>query len=158
MAIRNIRKMGEPVLRKKCKEVTEMTPKLQELIDDMFDTMYEAYGVGLAAPQVGVLRKIVVIDISEETDPLVFINPEILEMSGEQTGEEGCLSLPGKSGTVTRPDYVKVRAYDRNMQVFEMEGTGMLARAICHEFDHLQGVLYVDKVSGELQDTTYEEE
>lgn len=158
MAIRNIRKMGEPVLRKKCKEVTEMTPKLQELIDDMFDTMYEAYGVGLAAPQVGVLRKIVVIDVSEESNPLVFINPEILEMSGEQTGEEGCLSLPGKSGTVTRPDYVRVRAYDRNMQPFEMEGTGMLARAMCHEFDHLEGVLYVDKVLGELQDTHYDEE
>lgn len=159
MAIRNIRKVGEQVLRKKSKEVIEMTDKLQELIDDMFDTMYEAYGVGLAAPQVGVLRRIVVIDVGlEEPEPLVFINPEIIEVSGEQVGEEGCLSLPGKAGTVTRPDYVKVRALDRNMHPFEIEGTEMFARAVCHEFDHLDGILYVDKVEGEIHNTSENED
>lgn len=159
MAIRNIRKIGEEVLRKKSKEVTTMTDKLQELIDDMFDTMYEAYGVGLAAPQVGVLRRIVVIDVGvDEPEPLVFINPEIIEMSGEQVGEEGCLSLPGKAGTVKRPDYVKVRALDRNMKPFEIEGTEMFARAICHEFDHLDGILYVDKVEGEIHNTNENEQ
>lgn len=146
MAIRNIRVEGEDVLRKKSREVTEMTPKIQELIDDMLDTMYEADGVGLAAPQVGVLKRIVVIDVGEGY--MVFINPEILETSGEQTGDEGCLSLPGKSGEVTRPNYVKVRALDENMEPFELEGEELLARAICHECDHLEGILYVDHVAG----------
>lgn len=156
MAIRNIRTEGDAVLRKTCREVTEMTPKLAELIEDMIDTMYEANGVGLAAPQVGVLRNIVVIDVSEdEPDPIILINPEILETSGEQTGDEGCLSVPGKSGVVTRPDYVKVRAFDEHMNEFELEGTQLLARAICHECDHLKGILYVDKVQGPLKDATF---
>ncbi len=157
MAIRNIRVMGDPILEKTCKEVKEMTPRLKELIDDMFDTMYEANGVGLAAPQVGVLKRIVVVDVTGE-DPIVLINPRILESSGEQTGGEGCLSVPGKSGTVTRPNYVKVLAYDRDMKPVELEGTELLARAFCHEIDHLDGHLYVEKVEGELVDVESEEE
>lgn len=157
MAIRNIREIGEDVLIKKCKEVKEMTPRTQELIDDMIDTMYEANGVGLAAPQVGVLKRIVVIDVTGE-DLYVMINPRIVESSGEQTGQEGCLSVPGKSGVVTRPNYVKAVALDRNMKAFELEGTELLARAICHELDHLDGNLYVDKVEGALLDTTTEDE
>lgn len=151
MAIRNIRIMGDPILEKVCKEVKELTPRTQELIDDMLETMYDANGVGLAAPQVGVLKRIVVIDVTGE-NPIVLINPRILETSGEQTGGEGCLSLPGKSGTVTRPNYVKVRAYDRQMQPFEIEGTQLLARAFCHELDHLDGHMYVEKVEGDLVD------
>ena len=123
----------------------------------MLETMYDANGVGLAAPQVGILKRIVVIDVTGE-DPIVLINPRILETSGEQTGGEGCLSLPGKSGTVTRPNYVKVRAYDRNMKPFEMEGTELLARAFCHEIDHLDGHMYVEKVEGELTDVEEVEE
>ena len=157
MAIRNIRVMGDPILEKTCKEVKEMTPRLKELIDDMFDTMYEANGVGLAAPQVGVLKRIVVVDVAGE-DPIVLISPRILESSGEQTGGEGCLSVPGKSGTVTRPNYVKVLAYDRDMKPVELEGTELLARAFCHEIDHLDGHLYVEKVEGELVDVESEEE
>ena len=157
MAIRNIRIMGDPILEKGCKEVKEVTPRTQELIDDMLETMYDANGVGLAAPQVGILKRIVVIDVTGE-DPIVLINPRILETSGEQTGGEGCLSLPGKSGTVTRPNYVKVRAYDRNMKPFEMEGTELLARAFCHEIDHLDGHMYVEKVEGELTDVEEVEE
>ena len=157
MAIRNIRIMGAPILEKVCKEVKEVTPRTQELIDDMLETMYAANGVGLAAPQVGILKRIVVIDVTGE-DPIVLINPRILETSGEQTGGEGCLSLPGKSGTVTRPNYVKVRAYDRNMKPFEMEGTELLARAFCHEIDHLDGHMYVEKVEGELTDVEEVEE
>ena len=155
MAIRKIREIGDEVLTKVCKEVTKMTPRTTELIDDMLETMYEAMGVGLAAPQVGILKRIVVIDIGE--GPVVMINPEILETSGEQTGQEGCLSLPGKSGTVTRPNYVKVRALDRDMQPFELEGTELLARCICHECDHLDGHMYTEKVEGELWDNTYDE-
>ena len=157
MAIRNIRIMGDPILEKVCKEVKEVTPRTQELIDDMLETMYDANGVGLAAPQVGILKRVVVIDVTGE-DPIVLINPRILETSGEQTGGEGCLSLPGKSGTVTRPNYVKVRAYDRNMKPFEMEGTELLARAFCHEIDHLDGHMYVEKVEGELTDVEEVEE
>ena len=157
MAIRNIRIMGDPILEKVCKEVKEVTPRTQELIDDLLETMYDANGVGLAAPQVGILKRIVVIDVTGE-DPIVLINPRILETSGEQTGGEGCLSLPGKSGTVTRPNYVKVRAYDRNMKPFEMEGTELLARAFCHEIDHLDGHMYVEKVEGELTDVEEVEE
>ncbi|WP_099468558.1 peptide deformylase [Konateibacter massiliensis] len=156
MALRTIRFMGEDCLRKSCREVTEMTPRIQELIDDMFDTMYEAYGVGLAAPQVGILKRIVVIDTDD--NPVVLINPVILETSGEQTGDEGCLSVPGKAGIVTRPNYVKVRALDREMKEFELEGTGLLARAICHECDHLDGVMYVDKVEGELHDVSADDD
>lgn len=150
MAIRNIREIGDTVLNKPCKEVTEVTPRIKELIQDMIDTMYDACGVGLAAPQVGVLKRIVVIDCTGE-DLIVMINPKIIEMSGEQTGGEGCLSVPGKSGIVTRPNYVKAVAYDENMELFEIEGTELLARAICHELDHLDGHLYVEKVEGELK-------
>ncbi len=150
MAIRNIREIGDEVLNKTCKEVKEMTPRIRELIEDMLETMYEANGVGLAAPQVGVLRRIVVVDVTGE-DPYILINPRIVESSGEQTGPEGCLSVPGKTGTVTRPDYVKAVALDVNMRPFELEGTELLARAICHELDHLDGHLYVEKVEGELQ-------
>ena len=155
MAIRNIRVMGDPILEKVCKEVKEMTPRTQELIDDMFETMYEANGVGLAAPQVGVLKRIVVIDVTGE-DPIILINPRIMETSGEQTGGEGCLSVPGKSGIVTRPNYVKVKAYDRDMNPIELEGMELLARAFCHEIDHLDGHLYVEKVEGELSDVEEE--
>lgn len=157
MAIRNIREIGDEVLTKKCREVTEMTPRIRELIEDMLETMYEANGVGLAAPQVGVLKRIVVIDTTGE-DPHILINPRIVEASGEQTGQEGCLSVPGKSGQVTRPNYVKAVAMDVNMKAFELEGTELLARAICHELDHLDGHLYVEKVEGELQDVKKEEE
>lgn len=153
MAIRNIREIGDEVLLKKCKDVKEMTPRIKELIDDMFDTMYEAYGVGLAAPQVGILKRIVVIDVTGE-DPYVLINPRIVEASGEQTGHEACLSVPGKTGTVTRPNYVKAVALDENMEPYELEGTELLARAICHELDHLDGNLYVDKVEGELMNVS----
>lgn len=156
MAIRTIRELGDEVLTKKCKEVTKMTLRTKILINDMLDTMYEAMGVGLAAPQVGILKRIVVIDVGE--GPIVLINPEILETSGEQTGEEGCLSVPGKSGVVTRPDHVKVKALNEDMEEIELEGEGLLARAFCHEIDHLSGKLYVDMVEGELHDTTYEEE
>ena len=157
MAIRNIREIGEEVLTKKCKEVTEMTPRIKELIEDMLETMYEANGVGLAAPQVGILKRIVVIDTTGE-DPHILINPRIVETSGEQTGQEGCLSVPGKSGQVTRPNYVKAVALDVNMKEYELEGTELLARAICHELDHLDGHLYVEKVEGPLQDVNYDEE
>ena len=158
MAIRNIREIGDPVLNKNCKEVKEMTERTLELIDDMFDTMYEAQGVGLAAPQVGILKRIVVIDVTGD-DPMLLINPVILESSGEQTGYEGCLSVPGKSGIVTRPNYVKVKAYDEELNPFELEGTELLARAICHEMEHLDGHLYVEKVEGDLVNTSdlYEE-
>ncbi|MDE5588451.1 MAG: peptide deformylase [Acetatifactor sp.] len=157
MAIRNIREIGDEVLTKKCKEVTEMTPRIRELIEDMLETMYEANGVGLAAPQVGILKRIVVIDTTGE-DPHILINPRIVETSGEQTGQEGCLSVPGKSGQVTRPNYVKAVALDANMKAYELEGTELLARAICHELDHLDGHLYVEKVEGELQDVKADEE
>lgn len=156
MAIRKIREMGDPVLEKKCKEVKEVTPRIRELIDDMYDTLYEANGVGLAAPQVGILKRIVVIDTTGE-DPILLINPKILETSGEQSGYEGCLSVPGKTGQVTRPNYVKVLAYDEEMKPFELEGTELLARAILHETDHLEGHLYVEKVEGPLQDVESEE-
>ena len=152
MAIRKIREIGDEVLTK---EVTKMTPRTTELIDDMLETMYEAMGVGLAAPQVGILKRIVVIDIGE--GPVVMINPRIVESSGEQTGEEGCLSVPGKSGIVTRPNYVKAVALDEDMKEYEIEGEGLMARAICHELEHLDGHLYVEKVEGELHSTEYEE-
>ena len=155
MAIRNIREQGDSVLNKTCKEITAMTPRLRDLIEDMLDTMYEANGVGLAAPQVGILKRVVVIDVTGE-DPYVLINPRIVESSGEQTGQEGCLSVPGKQGQVTRPNYVKAVALDVNMNPIEIEGTELLARAICHELDHLDGHLYVEKVEGDLMDVTYD--
>ena len=156
MAIRNIRELGDEILRKNCREVKEVTPRIRELIQDMYDTMYEAQGVGLAAPQVGILKRIVTIDVGE--GPIVLINPEILETSGEQTGEEGCLSVPGMSGLVTRPNYVKVKALDINMEEVEYEGTELLARAFCHELDHLDGKMYTELVEGELHHVTYEED
>ena len=155
MALRNIRVIGDEVLNKTCKEVTEMTPRTKILIEDMLDTMYEANGVGLAAPQVGILKRIVVIDVTGD-EPYVLINPKILETDGEQTGPEGCLSVPGKSGQVTRPNYVKVTALNAYMQPFVLEGTELLARAICHELDHLDGHLYVEKVEGDLQIVNYD--
>ena len=156
MAVREIRTQGDEVLTKVCKEVKVMTPRTLVLIEDMLDTMYEAMGVGLAAPQVGILKRIVVIDIGE--GPIVLINPEILETSGEQTGDEGCLSVPGLAGQVTRPNYVKVRALDENMEEVIYEGEGLLARAFCHELEHLDGHLYVEKVEGELHEPVYEDE
>lgn len=152
MAIRNVRKIGDPVLNKVCKEVRDINDRTRELIDDMFDTMYEADGVGLAAPQVGILKRIVVIDVTGE-DPILLINPVILSTDGEQTGYEGCLSVPGKAGVVTRPNHVKVKAYNADMEEFTLEGEELLARAICHELDHLDGKLYVDCVEGELMNT-----
>ncbi len=151
MALRLIRELGDPVLGKKAKTVKEMTPKLKALIEDMKETMYDSDGVGLAAPQVGMLKRIVVIDVSaEQNQPIVMINPEILEQDGEQTGWEGCLSVPGKSGQVTRPRHVKAKALDENMQEFIIEGEDLLARAICHELDHLDGHMYVELVEGRL--------
>ena len=159
MALRNIRVLGQDgdeILRKTAKEVTEMTPKIRELIDDMFDTMYEANGCGLAAPQVGIRKRIVVIDCGD--DPIVLINPVILETSGEQTGSEGGLSVPGKCGTVTRPNYAKVKAFDEDMNEYIVEGEELLARCLCHEIDHLDGIMYVDKVEGDLSEVSDEEE
>lgn len=156
MALRQIRIMGDEKLEKVCRPVTEMTPRTRELIGDMLDTMYDANGVGLAAPQVGILKRIVVIDVGE--GPIVMVNPEILETSGKQTGQEGCLSLPGQAGIVTRPNYVKVKAFDVNMQEYVLEGTELLARAICHECDHLDGIMYVRHVEGNLFDVSDEEE
>lgn len=159
MAIRNIRKIGDSVLTKVSKEVKKADQKLQVLIDDMIDTLYDADGVGLAAPQIGVLKRVIVIDVSEERDnPIVLINPEIIETSGCQIGDEGCLSIPGKVGVVQRPNYVKVKALDRNMEEFTLEGTELLARALCHEIDHLNGILYVEKVTGELRNVYDDEE
>ncbi len=157
MAIRNIREFGDPVLNKVCKEVTEVTPRTRELIQDMLDTMYAAGGVGLAAPQVGILKRIVVIDVTGE-DPHILINPRIVETEGTQTGSEGCLSFPGKAGDVTRPNYVKCEAFDADMNKITLEGTELLARAICHECDHLEGHLYTEKVEGEVYDVKSKDE
>lgn len=153
MSLRNIRLFGDPVLRKKSKEVKDITPRNRKLIADMFETMYEAGGVGLAAPQVGILKRIVVIDVGKEPgqQAYVLVNPVILEKDGEQTGEEGCLSCPGKYGTVTRPNHVIVRAFNENMEEFTLEGEALLARAICHECDHLDGILFEDFVDGPLR-------
>ena len=159
MALRTIRTEGDPVLEKICKPVKEMTPRISQLIDDMLETMYDASGVGLAAPQVGTLRRIAVVDVSEEgNEPVILINPEIIEKSGEQTGDEGCLSVPGMCGQVTRPEFVKVRSLDRDMNEVIYEGEGLKARAFCHEIDHLDGKLYTRLVEGELHEVTYEEE
>ena len=144
MSLRNIREMGDPVLEKRAKEITEVTPRIRALAADMLETMYDAGGVGLAAPQVGILRRIVVIDVTEEQDePYTMLNPEIIEQDGEQTGYEGCLSVPGKLGEVTRPNRVVVRYNDLDMS---------------HELDHLDGHLYVEKVNGELHDASEFEE
>lgn len=155
MALRQIREVGDEVLTKVCKEVKFLTPRTIMLIEDMLDTMYEAGGVGLAAPQVGILKRIAVVDVGE--GPIILINPEIIETSGEQTGDEGCLSLPGKAGKVTRPNYVKVKAFDENMNEVIYEGEELLARAFCHEIEHLDGHIYTEKVEGELHDTVFED-
>ena len=145
MALRNIRKYGDDVLRKKCREVEEIDKRLLVLIKDMLETMYDADGVGLAAPQVGILKRLFVIDIGD--GPLVFINPEIIETSGKQIDEEGCLSLPGKMEEVMRPNYVRARALNEKGQEFEIEAEELLARAILHEYDHLNGTLFIDRVN-----------
>ncbi|GHU63456.1 peptide deformylase [Clostridia bacterium] len=150
MAIRKLRVVGDEVLTKVCKPVKECTPRVQELIEDMLETMYDYGGVGLAAPQVGVLKRIIVIDVGE--GPLVLINPEIIETEGEQEGEEGCLSVPGKVGIVKRPHRTKVKAYDQNMEEYIIEGTELLSRALCHEIDHLNGKMYLEVLEGELMD------
>lgn len=145
MAIRQIRKNEDEILTKKCKEVKKFDEKLAILLDDMYETMVQANGVGLAAPQVGILKRVVVIDIGE--GKIEMINPTIVETDGEQTGEEGCLSFPGIYGEVTRPNYVKARALDRNGKEFEIEAEELLARAICHECDHLDGIVFKSHVT-----------
>lgn len=156
MALRKIREMGDEVLAKHCKEVTKMNLRTRLLINDLFDTMYEAAGVGLAAPQVGILKRIAVIDVGD--GPIVLINPEIIEQDGEQTGEEGCLSVPGKYGIVTRPNYVKVKTLTESMEETIIEGEELLARALCHEIEHLDGRLYVELAEDGLHDVENEEE
>ncbi len=160
MALRQIRVDGDDILRKKCKEVKEMNERTETLIDDMLETMYDAAGVGLAAPQVGVLKRIVVIDVDYENpydNPYVMINPVILESDGEQCGDEGCLSIPGKVAEVTRPNRVVVKFLDRDMKEVTLEATELFARAVCHELDHLDGVLYKDVAEGPLRDVEAEE-
>lgn len=155
MAIREIRVKGDEILRKKCKEVKEITPKILTLLDDMVDTMYAANGVGLAAPQIGILKRIVVIDVGEGI--IELINPVIVETKGAVIGDEACLSVPGKSAQVERPEYVKVEALNREGKKIVVEGTELLAVALCHETDHLDGVLYVDKALPNTE-TIWEEE
>ncbi|MBP1562427.1 MAG: peptide deformylase [Oscillospiraceae bacterium] len=146
MALREIFKFGDDILRKKCREVTKFDDKLAELLDDMADTLKNADGVGLAAPQVGILRRVCIIDVRDGKGVLELINPEILEKSGSQTGNEGCLSAPGEWCEVVRPATVKVRAFDRHGKEFTLEASELKARAICHEVDHLDGVLFIDRV------------
>lgn len=145
MAIRNIVKTGDPILTKVCRPVEKFDAKLAQLLDDMYETMVQANGVGLAAPQVGLLRRIVVIDVGD--GPIELINPSVIETSGTQDDAEGCLSFPGEYGMVERPNHVKVRAQSRNGEWFEAEGDALLARAFCHEIDHLDGILFITKVS-----------
>lgn len=156
MALRKIRLQGDAVLTKICRPITEVGPKIKTLIEDMYETMYAANGVGLAAPQVGILKRLVVIDVGE--GPVCMINPEIIESSGEQTDDEGCLSVPGKCGKVTRPYYVKARYEDEEMKECIIEAEGLFARCIAHELDHLDGHLYTEKVEGPLMDASYEED
>ncbi len=156
MALRTIRLEGDPVLGKKSRKVETMTPRIRQLIEDMLETMYDANGVGLAAPQVGILRQVIVIDIGE--GPIVLINPVMTFQEGEQTGDEGCLSVPGMAGQVTRPNHVIVEGLDGEMKPVRVEGEELLARALCHEMDHLNGVMYTSLVEGELHEVQYEEE
>ena len=150
MAIRNIRVDDDPILRKKSREVTEFNDRLFELLDDMKETMYHSGGVGLAGPQVGVLKRVVVMDVSEDRNEYIeLINPEFIEVSGSQTDHEGCLSIPGHSAPVERPNYAKVRAFDREGREIIVEGKELMARALCHEIDHLDGILYIDKAMEE---------
>ena len=157
MALLEIQKAGAPVLKQVCAPIDKMDSKTRKLLDDMAATMNEANGVGLAAPQVGILKRMVVIDIGDGQGPFIMINPEIIESDGEQTGDEGCLSLPGKAGQVTRPNHVKAKFYDLDMNEWEVEGEGLMARCICHELDHLDGHMYTEKVEGGLHDVNYEE-
>ena len=157
MAIRNILTEPDETLRKKSKPVKEVNDHIRQLIDDMHETMVSADGVGLAAPQVGVLRQVVVLRKDEESF-IDLVNPEIITTEGEQTGEEGCLSVPGKFGTVTRPSYVKVSACNEQLQRFEIEGRDLLARALCHEIDHLEGHLYTEIAEGPLMTVAPPEE
>lgn len=152
--------MGDDILTKKCKPVKEMTEKNKQLVEDMLETMYEADGVGLAAPQVGILKQIAVIDVTEERNhPIVLVNPEIVKAEGEQRGSEGCLSVPDKVGIVIRPNKVKVKAFDINMKPVTIKGEDLLARALVHEIEHLEGILYVDRLEGRLYDVDeFEEE
>lgn len=150
MALRKIRVEGDEILRKVSKPVKVITPNVKIVIKDMIDTMYNADGVGLAAVQVGILKRIFVIDVGE--GPIALINPEIVEKRGEQSGTEGCLSVPGKSGQVVRPEYVKIKAVNLDGEEFSMEGEGLFARAVCHEYDHLNGKLYVDMATDIIDD------
>lgn len=150
MAIRTIRTEQEPVLRKNSKPVTIFDENLENLLDDMKETMHMAEGVGLAAPQIGILKRLFIVDVGEGV--VEFINPEILLTSGEQTGDEGCLSVPGKYGKVTRANYIKMKAQNRKGEFFEIEGEELMARAMQHEYDHLEGVLFIDRVQGEIED------
>lgn len=149
MALRNIVKLGDPVLRKVCRTVVNFDDKLAQILDDMNDTMRDADGVGLAAPQVGIMRRYCIVDVGDGL--IELINPVIIEASGEQTDAEGCLSLPGESAEVTRPMNVTVRAQDRNGKIFTVKGEGLKARAFCHEIDHLDGILYIDKANKETE-------
>ena len=162
MALREVRQQGDPILQRECKPVKELKERDQILIDDMIETMLANEGVGLAAPQVGALKQIVVVDVSENRDdPIILVNPKLVESDGEQTGPEGCLSLPGLSGDVTRPYHVVVEAFDRNMEPFTVEGEELLARALCHEIDHLSGHMYTELAEGplyEMNDNEEEEE
>ena len=156
MALRNLVLEGDPLLRKTSRLVDEITPRIIKLLDDMADTMYYGgRGIGIAAPQVGVLRRVFIVDVGDEHGLIEFINPEILEASGSQTDNEGCLSVPGKTCEVERPSHIKVKATDRNGNEFELEADGLLARCICHENDHLNGVLFIDKsVDGKIYNTS----
>ena len=155
MGIRKILTDKEPSLHKVCKEVTVFDKKLHKLLDDMADTLEEANGVGLAAPQVGILRRVVVVDVGDEI--LELVNPTLVETSGEQTGAEGCLSVPGRYGLVKRPNFAKVRAQDRNGEWFEAEAEELIARCFCHELDHLDGIVYTEKVERFLTEEELEE-
>lgn len=162
MAIRKIVTQGDPLLYKKCRPVTEFNRRLHELLDDMKDTLAEAQGIGLAGPQVGVLRRVIVIDMGEEQEMLELVNPEILEQSGEKSAPEGCLSVPGKWGMVSRPTFVRIRAQDRFGNWFESDGDDLIARCFCHEIEHLDGRLYVEHIdhflSEEELEAYYEQE
>ena len=158
MALRNLVIEGDPLLRKTSRPVDEITPRILKLLDDMADTMYYGgRGIGIAAPQVGVLRRVFIVDVGDEHGLIEFINPEILESSGSQTDNEGCLSVPGKTCEVDRPDHVVAKALNRNGEEFTIEATGLLARCICHEYDHLDGILFIDKsVDGKVYSTEEE--
>ena len=159
MAIRRIVKLGEDdVLRKHARKVDRFDKRLHVLLDDMADTMYEANGVGLAAPQVGIVKRVVVIDVEDEHGLIELINPSIEEAEGEKLGVEGCLSVPDRRGEVVRPERVVVKAQDRDGKPFTIEGTGLLARCLCHEIDHLDGVVYVDKMVRDVTDLDEQEE